>query len=135
MPRSLIKKLLTDLTEKSDRIFKGLCNKRLITKNELKCFSHCFKNAYCLDKMYLLLKIDKRLFDVPGRPVISNCGAPRENVSEFLKPYLQPIMKGVRSYVRDTRDFLEKRKHLGTVPSNVILDTADAVGLYPSLYT
>ena len=131
--RSLLKKLLTGLTEKSNRIFKGLCNKRLITKNELKYFSYSFKNACCLDKMYLLLKIDKRLFDVPGHPLISNCGAPREKVSEFLKPYLQPIMKGVGSYVRDEGDFLEKRKHLGKVPSNVILVIADAVGLYPSI--
>ena len=60
-------KLMSDLTEKSNRIFKGLCNKKLITEKELKYFSFNFKNACCLGKIYLLLKIHKRCFDVPGR--------------------------------------------------------------------
>ena len=38
-------KLMSDLTEESDRIFKGLCNKKLITEKELKYFSFNFKNA------------------------------------------------------------------------------------------
>ena len=42
-------------------------------------------------------------------------------------------MKGGRSYVKDTQDFLEKIKHLGNVPSNAILVTADVVGLYRSI--
>ena len=122
-----------DLTEKSNRIFKGLCNKKLITEKELKYFSFNFKKACCPGKMYLLPKIHKRLFDVPGRPAISNCGIPIEKASEFLDHHLQPVMKGGRSYVKDTQVFLEKLKHLGKVPSNAILVTADVVGLYPSI--
>ena len=114
-------KLMSDLTEKSNRIFKALCNKKLITEKELKYFSFNFKKACCLGKMYLLPKIHKRLFDVPGRPVISNCGTPTEKVSEFLDHHLQLVMKGGRSYVKDAQDFLEKLKHLGKVPSNAIL--------------
>ena len=83
--------------------------------------------------MYLPPKIHKRLFDVPGRPVISNCGTPTEKVSEFLDHHLQPVVKEGRSYVKDTQDFLEKLKHLGKVPSNAILVTANVVGLYPSI--
>ena len=56
-------KLMSDLTEKSNRIFKGLCNKKLITEKELKYFSFNFKNACCLGKAYLLPKIHKRLFE------------------------------------------------------------------------
>ena len=83
--------------------------------------------------MYLLPKIHKSLFDVPGHPVNSNCGTTTEKVSEFLDHHLQPVMKGGRSYVKDTQDFLEKLKHLGKVPSNAILVTADVVGLYTSI--
>ena len=83
--------------------------------------------------MYLLPKIHKSLFDVPGHPVNSNCGTTTEIVSEFLDHHLQPVMKGGRSYVKDTQDFLEKLKHLGKVPSNAILVTADVVGLYASI--
>ena len=69
--------------------------------------------------MYLLPKIHKIFIDVPGCPVISNCGTPTEKVSEFLGHHLQLVIKGVRSYFKDTQDFLEKLKHL--------------VGLYSSI--
>ena len=77
--------------------------------------------------------MSRQLFDVSGHPVNSNCGTATEKVSEFLDHHLQPVMKGGRSYVKDTQDFLEKLKHLGKVPSNAILVTADVVGLYASI--
>ena len=86
--------VMSELTEKSNRIFKELCNKKLITEKELKHFSFNFKNTCCLGKMYLLPKIHKRLFHVTRRPVISNYGTPTEKVSEFLEHHLQPVMKG-----------------------------------------
>ena len=57
-------KLMSDLTEKSNIIFKGLCNKKLTTEKELKYFSFSFNNVCYLSKMCLLLKIHKRFFDV-----------------------------------------------------------------------
>ena len=83
--------------------------------------------------MYLLPKIHKRLYNVPGRPIISNCGTPTEKVSEFLDHHLQPVMKSGKSYVKDTGDFLEKIKSLGRIPEDAFLVTADVVGLYPSI--
>ena len=80
--------------------------------------------------MYLLPKIHKRLSNVPGRPVISNCGTPPEKVSEFLDHHLKPFMQNGLSYIRDSRHFLEKIKTIGSVPENAILVTADVVGLY-----
>ena len=61
-------------------------------------------------RFYLLPKIHKRLYNVPGRPVISNCGYYTENISSFLDFHLQPIAKKVKSYIKDTNDFL-KRLH------------------------
>ena len=52
--------------------------------------------------MCLLPKIHKRLSDVPGRPVISNCGMPTEKVSEFLDYQLKPVMQNGKSYIRDS---------------------------------
>ena len=57
-------------------------------------------------------KFTKKIFDVPRHPVVSNCGTPTEKVSEFLYHHLQPVMKGGRSYVQETQDFLEKLKYL-----------------------
>ena len=125
--------LLSQLTEKINKFFKRLYNNKLISEKELKYFSYNFKNTSCLGKMYLLPKTHKRLNDVPGRPVISNCDTPTEKLSEFLYHHLQPIMKAGKSYIKDTIDFLEKLKNLGNIPSNAILVTVDVVGLYPSI--
>ena len=88
--------------------------------------------------MYLYPKIHKRLNNVPGRPVISNCGTPTEKFSEFLGHHLQPIMKAGKSYIKDTYikdpgNFSEKLKNLGNIQSNTILVPVDVVDLYPSI--
>jgi len=56
-----------------------------------------------------LSKIHKRLFYVPGRPVISNCGYYTENISAFVDHHLPPL------------------------PNGAILSTIDVVGLYPNI--
>ena len=89
------------------------------------------KHVLC--KLYLLPKIHKRLFNVPRRPVTSNCGRPTEKVSEFLDHHFKPVMQKGLSYIRDSQHFSEKIKTIGSVPENVILVTADVVGLYPNI--
>ena len=66
--------------------------------------------------MYLLFKIHQHLINVPGHPVIWNCGTPSEKASEFLDHHLQPIMRSDVCYIEDTNDFRE-------VPDNAILVT------------
>ena len=84
-------------------------------------------------RFYLLPKIHKRLHNVPGRPVISNCGFFTENISSFLDYHLQPLAQGVRSYIKDTNHFLRKIKNLGKQKDGAILCTIDVVGLYPNI--
>ena len=86
-----------------------------------------------MQSLYLLPKIHKRLHNVPGRPVISNCGSPTEKCSEFLDHHLKPIMQKGWSYIKDSGDFINKTKNLSIIPDNAILVTADVVGLYPSI--
>ena len=97
--------ILTGLVEKSNRIFNRLCRHRLISESELKYFTYNFKKATNLGKFYFLPKIHKRLANVPGRPVISNCGTPAEKVSEYLDFLLKPVMQDGWSYIKDTGDF------------------------------
>ena len=84
-------------------------------------------------RFYLLPKVHKRLYDVPGRPVISNCGFCTENISSFLDFHLQPLAQKVKSYIKDTNHFLKKIKELGQLPEGTILCTIDVVGLYPNI--
>ena len=81
-------------------------------------------------RFYLLPKIHKRLYNVP---VISNCGYYTENISSFLDFHLQPIAKKVKSYIKDTNDFLKKLRSLTNLPGNSLLCTMDVVGLYPNI--
>ena len=94
--------ILTGLVEKGNKIFNRLCSHRLISESELKCFTYNFKKATNLGKLYFLPKIRKRLANVPGRPVISNCGTPTEKVSEYLDFLLKPVMQDGWSYEKET---------------------------------
>ena len=84
--------------------------RKLITEKEKNYFRFNFKKATNVGKLDLLPKIHKRFNNVPGRPVISNCGTPTEKVSEYLDHHLQPVMKEGKSYIKDTADFLHKIK-------------------------
>ena len=125
--------MLPILVDTSNNFFRGLKTEGFIAEKELKFFTYKYKKACNLGKMYLLPKIRKRLSDVPGRPVIPNCGMPTEKVSEYLDDHLKPVMQKGKLYIRDSGNFLEKIKNVSTLPENTILVTADVVGLYPSI--
>lgn len=59
-------------------------------------------------RFYLLPKIDKRLHNVSGRPVISDSGYCKEKISSFLDYHLQPLVKKSESQIKDTNHFKEK---------------------------
>ena len=100
-----------------------------ILDKTLKYFTYEFKKTTNLGKFYLLPKIHKRLENVPGRPIISNCEVPNEKASEFLDFYLKSIMQNGASYIKDSNDVKSKID----IPNDALLVTADVVGLYPSI--
>ena len=71
------KNILTDLVERSNKIFNRLCIRKLISEMELKCFNYSFKTATNPGKLYFLPKTHKHLSSVPDRPVISNVVHPQ----------------------------------------------------------
>ena len=78
--------MLCNLVTKRNGFFKDLRRSGCITEKITN-----------LGKLYLLPKIHKRLENVPGRPVISNCGTPTEKISEFLDCDLKPARQSGRS--------------------------------------
>ena len=114
---------LAKIVKQSNRMFKQPLSKNSISSKEYKY----------LDKMYFLPKIHKRLDNVPGFPVISNCSTATEKASVFLDHHLKPLIQSVELHDEDTSDFLSKIKELGKVPDGAILVTDDVVGLYPSI--
>ena len=78
-------------------------------------------------------KIHQRLHSVSGRPIISNSGFYTENISAFLDLHCKPIATKVKSYIKDTNDFLRKLQNLAKLADDVILCAIDVVGLYPNI--
>ena len=77
----------------SNKMFSNLKNRGCITEKQLKYFSYEYRKAINFGKLYFLLKIHKRLHNVPDRLVISNCGTPTEKCSEFLDYHLKSLMQ------------------------------------------
>ena len=103
-------KPLCELVDKSNSSFKEPRTMGCISDKSLKYFE--FKKATNLGKFYLHPKIHKHLKNVPGRPIIPNCGAPTEKASEFLDFYLKNIMQNGVSYIKDSNTLKAKSKTL-----------------------
>ena len=58
----------------------------------MKYFTSEYKKSTNLGKLHLFPKIQKRLRNVPRRPVISICGAPTGKALEFLDFHLKRFM-------------------------------------------
>ena len=56
-----------------------------------------------------------------------------ENIPSFLDFHLQPITEKVKSYVKDTNDFLKKLHSLTNLPGNSLFCTMDVVGLHRNI--
>ena len=74
----------------------------------------------------------KRLNNVPGRPVISNCERPTERASVSLNFHLERVMKNGGSYIKGSNDFINEVKNIH-IPNHALLVTADVPWLYPSV--
>ena len=81
----------------------------------------------------LLAKIQKWLFDVPGRPVIFDYDFYTEYICSFLDFHSQPLAQKTKYYIKGTNYFSGKIKELGQLPKTIILCTNDVVSLYPNI--
>ena len=82
-------------------------------------------------RFYLLPKIHKK--NIPGRPVISSINCHTTNLSRYVDYYIQPLATKVKSYIRDTTDFINKLQNIAYVPHNALLATLDVKSLYSNI--
>lgn len=80
---------------------------------------------------YILPKIHKE--NIPGRPIVSSIKSLTENISEFLTLCLQPIIPKIRSYIKNTKHFLQKIMKLPKQKHNILLVTIDVQSLYTNI--
>ena len=82
-------------------------------------------------KFHTLPKIHKK--GNPGRPVISSIDCTTSKISKFVDFHLQPLVRTIPSYIKDTKDFLNKIKNTEKLPENSYLVTMDVKSLYTNI--
>lgn len=80
-----------------------------------------------LARLYFLKKIHKNPMGI--RPIVSSCESPTENISQFLDYWLQPAMKALPSFLKDTTQLINELNDL-TVEPDTLLATIDVKSLY-----
>ena len=64
---------------------------------------------------------------------MSLCGAPTEQISQYVDHHLRPLVHKIPSYLKDTTDFLNKLATLDTLSPGCILVTLDVSSLYTNI--
>ena len=82
-------------------------------------------------KFYMQPKIHKK--DNPGRPVVSSVNCQTSSIYKNVDYHLQPIVKDIPSYVRDTKDFPSKLNHVRHIPKESLLVTLDVKSLHTDI--
>ena len=60
----------------------------------------------------------------PGRPIINSIECHTSEISRFVDHHLQPVIKQIPSYIKDTNNFINKVNNF-SVPVNSILVIMD----------
>ena len=97
------------------------------------CYLYLSDEKIRTAQFYMLPKIHKNQTPPPGRPIVSGNGCPTERISKFIDHFLQPNVKNIRSYIKDTTDFLYMLNKVGTLPPNCTLVTLDVSSLYTNI--
>ena len=88
-----------------------------------KVADHLKRNGPKTPKYSIRPKIHKE--DNPGRPVVSLVNCHTANISKYVDYHLQPIVKEIPLYVKDTQDFLKKLEKVKDIPQESLLVTLD----------
>ena len=82
-------------------------------------------------RLYILPKVHESW--CPERPIVSAVASPTEGLSELVDHCIQPFVPNIRSYIRDTKDFLHKLHALCHLLVDSILCTVDVTAQCPSM--
>ena len=97
LDEEIYEEVTNDSSTLESNIFVGL--NKISARGDLSAdnLEYFFNKGSKFARFYLLPKVHKGLYNVPGRPAISNCGYYKENISSFLDYYLQPLAKKVEA--------------------------------------
>ena len=108
-----------------DYLLQNFLNKGLLDKNSITFCSPPKKARPA--RLYMLKKLHKNPTGI--RPIVSSCESPTENISQFLDFWLQPLMKALPSYLKNTIELINEIKNFPVEPDTILV-TIDVKSLY-----
>ena len=81
-------------------------------------------------KLYFLKKIHKNPMGI--RPIVSSCDSITKNITKFVEKWLQPHMRNLPSYIKDTTEF-SNRIGATKLPTHCKLASIDVSSLYTNI--
>ena len=123
-----------DLTHLHNELISNLIT-YLLDSGEIspKCGTYLTNTSPRTPQLYLLPKIHKNKVPVPGRPIVSANNSPTERISQLADFFLQPLVQGTRSFVKDTTHFINKIEALPPLHEGCLLCTIDVCSLYTNI--
>lgn len=82
--------------------------------------------------MYYLPKVHKNYLQPPGFPILSVIVSVTAHIRQYIDFYLQPLVKKIPSYLRDTNDIIRLLENID-YKGNYLLATADVATLSTSI--
>ena len=110
-------------------------NSKMISENEQVFLTEHLNNP-TMPTFYGLPKIHKIFLKFPPlRPIVSNIDSCTRRLSEFLDSFLKYQARLCSSFIKDTKQFLQKIESLNksTIPKESILVTMDVAALYTNI--
>ena len=127
VPDPMIPKICSDIKELVER---------MATNNEINQQTKKYlipDPSKCrVAELYLLPKIHKGYPPLQGRPIISGCESATEKISAFLDHHLIDLVKDQTTYLRDTKDFIN-RIEKSHYQKDDILVAADISDMYSNI--
>ena len=81
-------------------------------------------------RLYFLTKTHKSPMSI--RPIVSCINCATENLSRFLDSYLQPMMKQLPAFIKDTTHFINAIEDIDIQPTDLLV-TVDVKSLYTNI--
>ena len=124
LTRDITPDIKANISDKIETLYRtGMLDK------EMRDFCMPPKN-HRTSQLYFLKKIHKNPMGI--RPIVSSVNSITENISQYVDIWLQPIMKKLPSYIKDTTEFINLVEKT-PLPSGCILASIDVSSLYTNI--
>ena len=124
------------LLHRATKQMEYLINKyaKTLPEAELTYFRRCAGEQRRIPQFYCTPKVHKKP-NWKTRPIVSCINSRMGDLSKWVDVQLQQLMPLCPTYLKDSRTFLNRLRHLRTPPPTAILLTADAVSMYTNINT